>query len=156
MQPQWSSQDLRAIAPEEFARESDRIRSFQADEARRRQGEPCPFLAQDPAAGPGAGRCTIYASRPLACRQLVNLDRDALLCHLVPGRDVQVPYLNVRQHAAIQMEALGIGQRFADIRAWFGATTRPADAMDVMGSDALPEPVEPKLPSTELASRCRT
>lgn len=120
LQPEWSSDDFGAISAEEFTRESERVRNFQGAESRRHQGEPCPFLAQEPTGGPGAGRCAIYGARPLACRQLVNLDRDELLCHLVPGREVNVPYLNVRQHAAVQMEVLGIGQRLADIRSWFG------------------------------------
>lgn len=128
LQPQWSGDDVGAIAPEEFARESERVAAFQEEELGHHQGKACPFLAGDAEGGPGAGRCTIYGSRPLVCRQLVNLDRDALLCHLVPGREVRVPYLDVRQHAAVQMTVLGIGQRLADIRSWFQAPDRPEGA----------------------------
>ncbi|MFL9933634.1 YkgJ family cysteine cluster protein [Paraburkholderia sp. RL18-103-BIB-C] len=47
---------------------------------------PCPFLKD--------GACSIYASRPLACRQQFNMDTDALLCELV-GAPSKVPYLNM-------------------------------------------------------------
>lgn len=50
-------------------------------------GKPCPFLGADE-------RCTIYASRPFACRVLFNLDRDALLCEIIPGAAASVPYAN--------------------------------------------------------------
>jgi Putative zinc- or iron-chelating domain len=47
---------------------------------------PCPFLK--------GGACSIYTSRPLACRQQFNIDRDALLCELIDGPS-KVPYLNL-------------------------------------------------------------
>lgn len=122
----WSSRDVQDIPADEFARELDRIRAYQEDGARQHKGQPCPFLEVDPTSGPGAGVCTVYEVRPLACRQLVNLDRDALLCHLVPNRDVQVPYLNVKVQAVVQMDLLGVGQRVADIRSWFGPATTMA------------------------------
>jgi hypothetical protein len=48
---------------------------------------PCPFLKNE--------QCSIYEWRPLACRQLFNMDRDALLCELVGGEASKVPYLNM-------------------------------------------------------------
>lgn len=50
---------------------------------------PCPFLK--------GGACSIYASRPLACRQQYNMDRDALLCELI-GAPSKVPYLNLMDY----------------------------------------------------------
>jgi Putative zinc- or iron-chelating domain len=50
---------------------------------------PCPFLKND--------TCSIYASRPFACRQLYNMDTDALLCELI-GSPSKVPYLNMRDY----------------------------------------------------------
>lgn len=134
LQPQWSGDAVGAIDSEEFVRESERVAAFQREELGHHHGEACPFLARDSAGGTGAGRCTIYGSRPLVCRQLVNLDQDELLCHLVPGREVRVPYLDVRQHAAVQMAVLGIGQRLADIRSWFRASGR-TEGTAVVGQD---------------------
>ena len=75
-------------------------------------GNPCPFLK--------ASRCSIYAVRPHACRTLFNLDRDALLCELVPGAKVPVPYANNRD-LAIECQ-LRLDNDIADIRAWFPAS----------------------------------
>ena len=50
---------------------------------------PCPFLKE--------GACSIYASRPLACRQQFNMDSDALLCELIGGPS-KVPYLNLMDY----------------------------------------------------------
>lgn len=81
-----------------------------------RQPRPCTFLSE-------RGRCTIYAFRPLACRQLHNLDADDLLCQLVPGVAVPVPYAD-----ATELEILGLKAMremdMADIRAWFGEAKR--------------------------------
>lgn len=95
------------------------VAEFQERESARHMGIPCPFLDVDPDGPIGSGRCRIYASRPLTCRQLINLDRDDLLCHLVPGESVSAPYLDMRLHAAAQLETFGRGQRVADIRTWF-------------------------------------
>jgi Fe-S-cluster containining protein len=73
-------------------------------------GEPCTFLVE--------GKCSIYEHRPVACRALVNMDDVELLCELVPGAQVPVPYAN-----ALRIQ----GSRFvhaqhedwADIREWF-------------------------------------
>ncbi|CAB3758716.1 YkgJ family cysteine cluster protein [Paraburkholderia humisilvae] len=51
---------------------------------------PCPFLK--------GGACSIYASRPLACRQHFNMDSDALLCELVGSEATKVPYLNLMDY----------------------------------------------------------
>jgi Fe-S-cluster containining protein len=44
----------------------------------RTEPSPCPFLVND--------ACSIYEVRPMACRLLLNLDDDALLCELIPAR----------------------------------------------------------------------
>lgn len=49
---------------------------------------PCPFLKDH--------RCSVYEARPSICRVHMNLDKDDLLCRLVPGRMTQVPYADKR------------------------------------------------------------
>ena len=75
------------------------------------QGVPCSFLKE--------GRCSIYRNRPLACRLQLNMDDDDLLCQLVEGESIRVPYLNVMAHHVAAIAALGMGQPIADIREWF-------------------------------------
>ncbi len=53
------------------------------------RGTSCPFLRDS--------ACSIYAHRPTVCRTLLNLDDDALLCELVDGVEVLVPYADARQ-----------------------------------------------------------
>lgn len=77
-------------------------------------GTPCPFLVDS--------ACSIYAHRPLACRQLINVDDDDLLCRLVPGTAVTVPYLDLRDLQMGAISALGVRMRIADIRDWFPTT----------------------------------
>lgn len=74
-------------------------------------GKPCTFLR--------AGACSIYASRPLACRLLINVDDDALLCQLIENHAPEVPYLNTSQQQAAAVAILGQHQDYDDIRHWF-------------------------------------
>ncbi|WP_233854145.1 YkgJ family cysteine cluster protein [Paraburkholderia sp. HD33-4] len=61
---------------------------------------PCTFLDAH-------GACSIYSSRPLACRQLFNMDRDALLCELVGETASKVPYMNMFDYqTALAMTAI--------------------------------------------------
>lgn len=71
---------------------------------------PCPLLVN--------GQCSAYNSRPLACRIHVNLDQDDMLCHLLPGASVPVPYADKRFIAA-EVVAQFKRTAFADIREWF-------------------------------------
>lgn len=71
---------------------------------------PCPFLRN--------GHCSVYASRPLACRLHFNLDVDALLCELVPNTLVPVPYADAQQLHFLFAAAL-VREDVADIRNWF-------------------------------------
>lgn len=75
-------------------------------------GDPCPFLDSD-------SKCSIYNSRPFACREQINLDRDDLLCRLVPGATVPVPYLDVTTSKVAYIAAFGMNRKMADIRYFF-------------------------------------
>lgn len=80
---------------------------LQADAAR----SPCPFLEND--------RCSVYEHRPIACRTLVNLDDDDLLCrHADDAPPASVPYADARMIKALALAAQA-GSEFADIRAFF-------------------------------------
>jgi len=71
---------------------------------------PCTFLE--------AGHCSVYVNRPAVCRTHMNMDRDDLLCRLVPGLDIPVPYADTRAFAFVSMHIAGEGE-WADIRQWF-------------------------------------
>ena len=77
-------------------------------------GKPCTFLKDDV--------CGIYSSRPLQCRLLLNMDEDALLCQLVEGSTINVPYLNTQEHHVDSVVILGAHQDYDDIRNWFPMT----------------------------------
>lgn len=47
------------------------------------------------------------------------MDDDDLLCQLVEGEGIRVPYLNLTAHHVAAVVALGMGQPIADIREWF-------------------------------------
>jgi uncharacterized protein len=72
--------------------------------------QPCPFLKNN--------RCGIYAHRPMPCRWLFNLDADALLCELVEGMAVPVPYANL-QHFHLLYTQISFGEALADLRDFF-------------------------------------
>lgn len=71
--------------------------------------QPCPMLKNN--------RCSIYASRPIACRIHYNLDRDDILCR-VDEPNVAVPYFNNRPVLQMLVQALGPERalQHADIR----------------------------------------
>ena len=98
--------------------------AWRTEPVRRYIGQPFSFL-QD-------AQCTIYRSRPMACRLMFNMDADALLCQMVPGALSHVPYaefkdqkeLYVRGHLGpvksqeamqVALEAL----KMADLRGFF-------------------------------------
>ncbi len=87
-----------------------------APSARYGYDNPCTFLV--------AGRCAIYAHRPLVCRTLVNMDNDARLCELRQDTTVPVPYAD---SVFIQgrLAMVCANEVFADIRDWFPSL--PAD-----------------------------
>lgn len=89
---------------------------LEQEQGRRWAGVRCPFLSDEQTGG-----CTIYEqSRPLACRNLVNLDYDDLLCKLVDGGKITVPYLGRVESQLAAMLVLGPKLRIADLRDWFG------------------------------------
>ena len=87
--------------------------------AARQFGEACPFLVD--------GSCSIYAHRPMACRTHLNLDDDDLLCRLVPGIKVPVPYADATQLKAFYLAAQPNAE-LADIREFFPVAEEGAAA----------------------------
>lgn len=77
-------------------------------------GTPCPFLEEN--------RCSIYQSRPFACRVHYSLDRDESRCVLT-GERQSVPYLNRKAFDMAYVNAIGTDNdiRVADIRDFFPA-----------------------------------
>jgi Fe-S-cluster containining protein len=71
---------------------------------------PCPFLQ--------AGRCSVYEMRPMACRTLLNLDDDDLLCRHAEGAPGDVPYADATKLRAFAVLAQP-GTHYADIREFF-------------------------------------
>lgn len=78
--------------------------------------QPCTFLNEDE-------KCSIYEHRPMACRLLLNLDKDDLLCHLV-GRDYpgeptpSVPYVDTSRYYMAYVQAVR-QTGLADLRDFF-------------------------------------
>lgn len=78
---------------------------------------PCTFLV--------GGDCSIYESRPLACRVQYNVDADALLCELTPPLPVTVPYLGISEQLVMVLASILVRKSGGemptcnDIRAWF-------------------------------------
>lgn len=72
---------------------------------------PCTFLRD--------GECSIYLHRPIVCRSHFNLDADDLLCQIVPGVAIPVPYVDNRAILMGTLIAGGASPRIADIRNWF-------------------------------------
>lgn len=73
---------------------------------------PCPFLVRK--------ACSVYEHRPVACRVLVNLDDDDLLCRHAPTYSAEVPYADARAIKALALAAQASSE-FADIRDFFPA-----------------------------------
>ncbi|CAN7761219.1 YkgJ family cysteine cluster protein [Pseudorhodoferax sp. LjRoot39] len=85
----------------------------------RTEPSPCPFLVDN--------ACSIYEVRPVACRLLLSLDDDELLCRLIPGQAVPVPYANSDQLKTLYLMAQ-VASPLADIRDFFPtapSSTRP-------------------------------
>ena len=72
--------------------------------------EPCTFLEDN--------QCAIYKDRPSVCRSHINMDKDDLLCRLVPGAAIPVPYLDTRP-LIMARAIIGGHTELADIRQWF-------------------------------------
>lgn len=76
---------------------------------------PCPFLEN--------GVCGIYAHRPVSCRLHFNLDRDDLLCRLIPEKSVPVPLADMRalQAAYFFLSDADPASVIGDVRDFFPA-----------------------------------
>lgn len=74
------------------------------------KGSACPMLVD--------GACSIYANRPMACRQLINLDVDEMLCEIIPGESVPVPYADSTQIDVCFAAHTG-QETWRDLRDWF-------------------------------------
>ncbi|CAN7621834.1 YkgJ family cysteine cluster protein [Acidovorax delafieldii] len=79
----------------------------------RHLGKPCTFLRDS--------ECSIHADRPLVCRLHANFDRDNLLCQIVPGETISVPYVDTSIEKAVYHAKVAAGGMVADIRDWFPA-----------------------------------
>lgn len=74
-------------------------------------GVPCPFLKDD--------RCSIYSSRPFACRVHYNMDRDNAQCVLGSAPKI-VRYFDRRSFDMVYVTALSTDDmRYADVRDFF-------------------------------------
>lgn len=74
---------------------------------------PCPFLDKK------TQGCSIYQERPFVCRSHMNMDEDELLCKLIEGEKVPVPYMDTRQLHLVALEIQPKASLWADIREWF-------------------------------------
>lgn len=84
------------------------------------EGVPCTFLKDD--------QCSIYATRPHACRIHYSVDHDNLLCQIVPGHhEIRTPMVDPRQFNLLHLMTYDDPRavRFADIRAFFPAEPTP-------------------------------
>jgi Fe-S-cluster containining protein len=92
--------------------DTDTIGGIEADRVRY-NGVPCVFLVEH--------RCSIYAHRPHACRVHYSVDRDDVLCEIVPGVQTRVPSLNNQNFNMLFLLAHGDPREalMADIRDFF-------------------------------------
>ncbi len=99
--------------PDELRERVQHLREWMVDAY---NGVACTFLD-------GAGRCSIYAQRPVACRLHISVDHDALRCRPIPDSSnngpVRVPYVDVRQEQMLYVTTFGDEVDMADIRDWF-------------------------------------
>lgn len=77
------------------------------------EGVPCPFLVE--------GSCSVYDARPFACRAHYSVDKDNLLCKIIPGTSIRTPTLNTQPFSMLFALAHPdpLSVRFADIREYF-------------------------------------
>lgn len=74
-------------------------------------GIGCPFLLDK--------RCSVYESRPAACRTHLAITEDPLLCQLIPGRPVNVPLADATQIRGYVLMVQNAHEVLADIREFF-------------------------------------
>lgn len=83
------------------------------DIVQRFEGIPCPFLVDS--------KCSVYDARPFPCRTHYSVDRDNLLCKIIPGHKIRTPNFNNEKFNLIAMLSYEDPQevKFADIREFF-------------------------------------
>lgn len=113
-----AAQPVHGVRPDALATEAEVIAAQQRLQ-HRPSPSPCPFLHD--------AQCSVYAHRPMACRVLLNLDDDELLCRLTRNAgdndaapEAQVPYADARALKALALAAQASSE-FADIRDFFPA-----------------------------------
>lgn len=114
-----SVQEAEVIARETGARMAmpARFNQFGKDMVKQHEGVACTFLTDK--------GCSIYAQRPFACRVHVSVDRDNLLCEIVPGTTIRSPNFNASSYDTAFVEAFGgaLRMKYADIREFFPPRT---------------------------------
>lgn len=81
------------------------------------EGVPCTFLKDD--------RCSIYKVRPTICRLHISVAPSELLCRLVIGTPISVPYVDATQEQQLYVTTMGgEGLQLADIRDWFPRSSK--------------------------------
>lgn len=91
-------------------RKPKKVQNRNFDNFRPGYHNPCTFLKN--------GECSIYEHRPLACRQQLNLDDDALLCEFTSPHPTPVPYFNMAFLSEVYVR-LCLKSKHADIRDYF-------------------------------------
>lgn len=76
-------------------------------------GVPCSLLKD--------GRCSVYEHRPWACRVHYSLDRDNLMCQIIPGSPALTPAMDTKNLNVLYMLAHDdpLDVEMADIREFF-------------------------------------
>lgn len=89
------------------------FRTPEAENVERFDGVPCPMLKEN--------QCSVYNDRPHPCRVHYSMDRDSLLCKIVPGEKIRAPTVNVDKFNMLFFVAHGDPRRVrhADIREYF-------------------------------------
>lgn len=100
---------LRPVRTRELLNAED-VAAATAHLQRWKTGIPCPFLVDS--------TCSVYEARPLACRVLLNLDDDDLLCRHSEAEPADVPYADSRVLRALALAAQP-AEVLADIRDFF-------------------------------------
>jgi Fe-S-cluster containining protein len=100
-----------ATPPPEAFEAATTVEAVKAEQ-RRYEGKPCPLLKD--------GQCSVYDSRPFACRIHYSLDRDNLLCRIMP-EEIRTPTMNTDRFSMLYWLAHGdpAAVQMADIRAFF-------------------------------------
>ncbi len=77
------------------------------------EGVNCPMLVDD--------RCSVYEVRPFPCKAHYSVDKDNLLCRIIPGSDIRAPTLDTSQFALFSAMTYDnpLEVKLADIREFF-------------------------------------